>query len=382
MTSFDSRIYLDYNATSPLTNNVKRLLVGGDFLFANPSSQHSSGKKAVKVLKNTTNFLKSFFCLDQTGHEVFFHSGATEAINTVFNLKSGDAFIYFVSDHPCVHAVAKKLKDRGVLVEELPIETNGHLNLEETINSIKSVQKKINQDNTQGRVPSVWMNYTYMHNETGVIWNLKDAVKIKDETGIKVHVDAVQSVGKVKGGNLLEGSIDVYTFSGHKFGSLKGVGFSFYKEKLSEPLILGGGQQDGVRSGTINTHGIQSIYAALNGRNIEKEFEAVAGLKQVIISLLDKSPRLEVVPNDSSNTICFLHESVKADIMLIHFDLAGLDVSSGSACSAGSVEPSKTLLAMGKAHRSANNIRISLGEENLKEKDEILAAIEQVIKKL
>ena len=374
MITNDSRIYLDYNATSPLINNVKRLLVGGDFLFANPSSQHGSGKQASKMINQTTNFLLDLFQLPKNEYKLFYHSGATEAMNTFFHLSENDAFLYFVSDHPCVHAVGKHLKSRGVFVEQLGIEIDGQFNYDSVLEKIKSLNltKK-----------NVWLNFTYMHNETGVHWDLALANKLKAQSDVKIHVDAVQIVGKIYQGTHLDKTIDAYTFSGHKFGALKGIGFSFYKTQTKiTPLLLGGGQQGGLRSGTVNTHGIQSIYASLKERDLDEEYKKVKKLKDKIILELAKNEKLEVIANKSSNTICILHESMKADIMLVHFDMAGLDVSSGSACSAGSVEPSTTLLAMGKGDKAANNIRLSIGFNSLSEEGAILNSLKNVIQKL
>jgi cysteine desulfurase len=374
MITNDSRIYLDYNATSPLTNNVKRLLVSGDFLFANPSSQHGRGKKANKMVNQTTDFLLDFFHLPKKEFKLFYHSGATEAINTFFHLTENDALLYFVSDHPCVHSVGKHLKSRGVHVEQLDIKNDGQFDYDSVLEKIKtlSLTKK-----------NVWLNFTYMHNETGVHWDLSLASKLKSQSDVKIHVDAVQVVGKVFQGTHLDRSVDAYTFSGHKFGALKGIGFSFYKtQTIVFPLLLGGGQQGGLRSGTVNTHGIQSIYASLKDRDLNEEYKQLKKLKDKIILELAKNEKLEVITNQSSNTICILHESMKADIMLVHFDMAGLDVSSGSACSAGSVEPSSTLLAMGKNEKAANNIRLSIGFNSLREEENLLKSLKIVIEKI
>jgi cysteine desulfurase len=374
MITNDSRIYLDYNATSPLTNNVKRLLFSGDFLFANPSSQHARGKQANKMVNKTTDFLLDFFHLPKKDFKLFYHSGATEAMNTFFNLTENDALLYFVSDHPCVHSVGKHLKSRGVYVEQLDIKNDGQFDYDSVLEKIKTIS--LTKQN-------VWLNFTYMHNETGVHWDLSLASKLKSQSDVKIHVDAVQVVGKIFQGTHLDGSVDAYTFSGHKFGALKGIGFSFYKTQTKvSPLLLGGGQQGGLRSGTVNTHGIQSIYASLKDRDLDEEYKKIRKLKDKIILDLAKNEKLEVITNQSSNTICILHESMKADIMLVHFDMAGLDVSSGSACSAGSVEPSSTLLAMGKNEKAANNIRLSIGFNSLGEEENLLKSLKNVIEKI
>jgi cysteine desulfurase len=279
-----------------------------------------------------------------------------------------------VSDHPCVHAVAKKLRDNGTYVEQLDIREDGQFDFEEVLEKIKKL-------NTTKK--NVWLNFTYMHNETGILWDLSLARKLKSQSSVNIHVDAVQVIGKVKDSTTLDPTLDAYTFSGHKFGALKGIGFSFYKTEMKPtPFILGGGQQGGIRSGTVNTHGILSIYSALNDRDLGEEYEKVKSLKEKIIFEIRKNKNLEVITNESSNTICILHDTMKADILLVHFDMAGLDVSSGSACSAGSVEPSPTLLAMGKSDKAANNIRLSIGIGNLEQEDKIFMALKLVLAKI
>jgi cysteine desulfurase len=294
------------------------------------------------MVNQTTDFLLDFFHLPKKEFKLFYHSGATEAINTFFHLTENDALLYFVSDHPCVHSVGKHLKSRGVHVEQLDIKNDGQFDYDSVLEKIKtlSLTKK-----------NVWLNFTYMHNETGVHWDLSLASKLKSQSDVKIHVDAVQVVGKVFQGTHLDRSVDAYTFSGHKFG-------------------------------TVNTHGIQSIYASLKDRDLDEEYKQLKKLKDKIILELAKNEKLEVITNQSSNTICILHESMKADIMLVHFDMAGLDVSSGSACSAGSVEPSSTLLAMGKNEKAANNIRLSIGFNSLGEEENLLKSLKIVIEKI
>ncbi len=173
------------------------------------------------------------------------------------------------------------------------------------------------------------------------------------------------------------------SFSGHKFGALKGIGFSFVKKDFKlNPFIIGGGQQFGLRSGTINSDGIQSIYFALKDRNLVKEYEEVLKFKQEIEVILQQNKNIILIANKSSNTICFMHKEKKSDEILIHFDMNGLYVSAGSACSAGSFQKSETLIAMGFEATADHNIRISLGHESLKDQEQIKESIFRVLAKL
>jgi cysteine desulfurase len=188
-------------------------------------------------------------------HQVFFHSGATEAINSfVKGLadKNKVHFFYFESDHPCVTAQASWLEKHGHQATAFKINGDGSFNLEEVVSSIK----KSNTTNL--------LNFTWVHNETGVVWPISLASQIKKETGCLVHVDAVQSVAKVKDFLQLDNEPDIYTYSSHKFGGLKGSGFSFLKKGFEfSPLIEGGGQQNSLRAGTENPMGALCTQLAL-----------------------------------------------------------------------------------------------------------------------
>jgi cysteine desulfurase len=355
------RIYLDYNATAPLCKSFVDALSSNKVPFANPSSQHTSGKQVHRYIEEVKSYLLHYFNLSANKWDVLFHSGATEASNTFLSSKE-DRLLYFNSDHACVTRLGNFESSIS-----LNIAKDGSMNLDEVVASIK-------QHNCS------WMHFTYVHNETGVRWDLELAKKIKERTSCKIYVDAVQSVGKVENFNKLIDDLDVYTFSGHKFGALKGVGFSFYKRDLSfSPLILGGGQQKQKRSGTLNTQGIASLKYALEAVELSEDIKL---LKHQISNLLSSNVNINVIKSESYNTICFVHKTLKSDIMLIHFDLAGLDVSSGSACSAGSVTESAALRAMGYGELASHNIRISLGAPNIAQKDVLIEKIKLVLEKL
>lgn len=370
-----NRIYLDYNATAPLSSGFISALHKGQVPEGNASSIHGSGKQVQKKISEVSTNLYDFFKLDRKTHNLLFHSGATEALNTFFNQNKNTLLAYFATDHPSVKAVANFAKERGQKTLELPVCSDGSINESDVIAMIKQASSG---------AQSTILHFTHMNSETGVIWDLEIAKRIKDQTHCLVYADCVQSPGKLEGKLELLNEIDVYTFSGHKFGALKGVGFSFYRSGFNfTPLILGGGQQKGMRSGTINSHAIISLDYALTDlkQNLEKQQE-LKDLKKDIIEIFKVSKKIKIIENKSLNTICLIHDELRADIMLIHFDLNGLDVSSGSACSSGSVEPSKTLLAMGFKEKASNSIRISLGINNLEHSEEIIKRIKIVASKL
>jgi cysteine desulfurase len=371
-----NRRYLDYNSTSPLSPSFIEALANGSIPFENASSQHSSGKKASQYIRSVDEIIFKHFKLPLSEFNVLYHSGATEAVNQFLNITEKDILVYFSSDHPCVLSMAKNLKAKGLSTLELKFNDGGEFNVGSVISQIKS-------QNIENK--NVHFHFTYMHNETGIVWSLADAERLKLETGAVVYVDAVQTPGKILNYNELNPVLDIYTFSGHKFGALKGIGFSLYKKSfIVTPLIHGGGQQNELRSGTMNIHGIASIDFAL--RDLTKTFQTSAAsllqLKNDLSTLIDEKENLKIIKNESINTICFIHKTLKADIMMVHFDMAGLDISSGSACSSGSIDASQTLLDMGFENQSKNGIRISLGWQNLTEIDDIVLRFKKVLLKL
>ena len=366
--------YLDYNATSPLSHSYKKALMDGLVPEGNSSSTHHFGKQVAGAMLRTEMELYSYFGLTSDTHQILFHSGATEAANTFLRQVNKSCVLYFGSDHPCISALCEST-DIGSDYMELNLGARGEFNKTETVAQIKKLQPKYE---------NIYLHFTHLHNETGLMWDLNLANEIKKETGCIIYVDAVQLPGKILQQEKLDPELDIYTFSGHKFGALKGVGFSFVKKShVYKPLILGGGQQSNKRSGTVNTHGIISLYYALHDlkANFSKRIK-ILELKKDIKNLLLERENIEVIESDAINTICFIHGTMKADLMLIHFDMNGLSVSSGSACSSGSSLPSKTLEIMGFGELAKNSIRISLGADNLEFRTEIIERIKQTLTKL
>ncbi|MCO4754751.1 MAG: aminotransferase class V-fold PLP-dependent enzyme [Bacteriovoracaceae bacterium] len=375
-----TRLYLDYNATSPLSLSFKSFLEKGDFPFANPASIHASGKSSRKIINEVESYLRSCFGLEESVYRLIFHSGATEGIRTFFESSTNkDAMFYCESDHPATLATARALARRGVHTQALAIEHDGNFKLSDSINQINEWKSK-----NEGRV---FVNFLYLHNETGVKWSLEDALELKRQTGAFVHVDATQTPGKIPRWNSLVSELDCYTYSAHKFGALKGVGFSFVKVDYPyTPILEGGAQQSGLRGGTENPLGALSVKLALE--DIEKvDLTRIEALRDKLEAMVSKRDDTIIVGNKSVhgrsvNTLNFILKNKKADISLIQFDLAGIDLSSGSACSAGSVEPSRTLELMGLSEYAKNGLRLSLGFDSLTQENEILTRFEIVLNRL
>ncbi|MDO9182410.1 MAG: aminotransferase class V-fold PLP-dependent enzyme [Bacteriovorax sp.] len=364
--SISNRFYFDYNATSPLSNKVIDFIKSGDFLFGNPSSLHQTGKKSRKFINETSDFLFKTFLLDPKDFNLVYHSGATEGINTFFKgiafkffkEKKVVSFFFSTVDHACVVELKDDLEALGHKVFFFEVDHDGVFASEVLI-------EKINLEKSLGR--ESYVNFTYINNETGVVWPLKLAETIKEKSGAYVHVDAVQLVGKIANWNYLSSKLDSYTFSGHKFGALKSSGFSFIRKDLKfTPLLVGGNQQIGLRAGTENALGIYSLKLSLE--DIKEHFSAteLMSAKKELESKLVKlmGTKGEVVAIDSQernlNTIFIVLFGLKAETISAKFDLLGVDISTGSACSSGVIKENRILMGMGYSFEdSRSSLRFS-----------------------
>lgn len=360
------RFYLDYNATAPYAVSVVEWLKAGDFPYANPSSVHTSGKKVRREINRSKEFLFETFNLSDGSYQLIFHSGATEGINTIVKGLSRTLkrfhFIYCEADHSCVR------NQRGFLEADNKQVSSYRFADEDALEELLSAN--------QG--DDILLNWTWVNNETGLVSPLDKLKQLKEKYHFYVHVDAVQSVGKLEDWSSLSDVVDFYTYSAHKFGALKGAGFSFVREGIKlEPLLNGGGQQLGLRSGTENTMSILSIPLALQEMkeryDFSEQWRAKKLFEERLLHLLgDKG---EIVgqsnPHRNGNTTYFILYDTKAQSSAMALDMAGFDVSNGSACSSGAVIPSHVLMSMGHSEEHAKSaIRISFSpfvkEEDIK----------------
>ncbi len=356
------RLYLDHNATGPLAPEVIDRLRDGALSFANPASIHASGKEARRALHEAVAHIKRHF-EGVSAHQLIFHSGATEGVSLVIKghalelTHQGKKGHYFLgaSDHSCVLSQEKFLKTLGHEVSTYPVDSLGVIQ----IDKLKEELKK-----TKG---PTFINWTAVNNETGVAQDLAQAAGFKRETGAFIHVDAAQLPFKLRDWNQLLPEIDAYTFSGHKFGALKGVGMSFIKEEATLfPLLDGGGQQSGRRSGTENVLGTLSLAWALESgiRRFDPGASLMARAELELELRRHFGERILVVgahaPLRACNTLGLAFPDIKADRTFTAFDLAGIDIGVGPACSSGSFKPSRVMMAMGMSEDLARTgVRLS-----------------------
>lgn len=381
------RLYLDYNATSPLSQSVLDWLKSGEVIFANPSSQHSDGKASRKSINEARALLYKTFNMSEKDNKLFFHSGATEAIHTLAysfsetaRLSGKDLLIcYSKVDHPAVVSLEEKYF--GPHVKFFELKRDKHLHYLHSENAEVLKDKKDNNPDLM-----ILYHHLWVHNETGQVSPLTELNVFKNIPDLFIHVDAVQAPGKIpEWKELLVG--DAFSFSAHKFGALKGIGFSFLKSDIPfHPLISGGAQQGNLRSGTENTQGVKSVALALSDLikvDVAKNTKARERLVKFMRSQLEGIGSVVDDKNMASNTIYFYLQDLSSDIALALFDINGLEISAGSACSSGAAKPSAVLLQMGLNSTAKNGLRLSMGfavnEETL---NKVESRLESVFNKL
>jgi len=378
--------YFDYNATTPLANSVKNWIASGDILFANPASFHQLGKKSKALMNQTALFLQQYFHTDKK-FEVLFHSGATEGMNTFIRgfaeywalKKQQIHFFYSGVDHSCTRESGIHLAQTGHQSHCFKVDKDGQFNVDQLIQDVLQAKKS----------GPVLLNYLWCNNETGVIWPLDLVSKVKKETGCFVHVDAAQVPGKVPHFENLNTDLDVYSFSGHKFGVMKAIGFSFFKEDFPfTPLLLGGGQQHGHRSGTENPW-CYTLQLALEELKENINWPEALAARDYFLENFEKyfgTHALIVAKNAkvrNTQTISAIFYNKKADETMTLLDLNSIQVSSGAACSSGIVRPSPVLIHMGHSEDEAKcGIRFSFSPYwNVKLAEDYLSKLKDILGK-
>lgn len=337
-------------------------------LWANPAAQHSAGKKALAALDDARSELTKLFQLSSQHFQTVYHSGATEGINSAvmglcFHAMESQQrllFAYSPLDHACVRAQAARLGRLGHDTVELAVNQHGDLLLADSVARILAARAK-------SAGPTL-INFTWVHNETGVVWPLSLARQLKEQTGGFVHVDAAQAIGKEATCWQLDEELDLYSFSSHKCGGFKGHGWSFVQKTFpGQALILGGGQQQGQRSGTENVLAAQALQIALQeiraNWNSSEQAQNFSKLRAMMDQwLVGIGARVAGEAQQlNSNTILFFLNEWPSDRALPFFDLAGLEVSAGAACSSGAAKANHVLQQLGFEAHAKNGIRLSVG---------------------
>lgn len=353
------RTYLDWNATAPLRGEARAAMAAAFDVFGNPSSIHTEGRAARRLMEDARAAVAAAMGAD--ARNVVFTSGGTEANALALapglrKVGHGPAVRLIVSavEHPSALAGGRFAPEE---VAVLPVRPSGVVNLDALAALLKTS-------------PPALVSVMLANNETGAIQPIPEVAALVHEAGCLLHVDAVQALGKILF-NIKELQADIISVSGHKVGSPKGIGALVLADGIDglAPLQRGGGQEQGRRAGTENILGIVGFGAAVRAAmaalpQTAARMEALrerleAGLRAVsgVTIFADEAPRLP-------NTTLVALPGLKAETAVIGFDLEGVAVSSGSACSSGKVQPSHVLEAMGADPALIRGaIRLSLGWE-------------------
>ncbi|MBF0463528.1 MAG: cysteine desulfurase NifS [Nitrospirae bacterium] len=373
-------IYLDNNATTMVAPEVKEAMSPWlDVNYGNPSSAYSFGGRVLSAIEQARLQVASL--IGAKSEEIIFTSCGTESDNTAIACALSanplkKHIITTVVEHPAVYKYCALMESRGYRVSYLPVDTSGRL-------SMKDLENALLPD-------TALVSVMYANNETGVVFPIKEIGELLKGTGIIFHTDAVQAVGKIPI-NVKELNVDMLSLSGHKLHAPKGIGALYVREGLPyHPLIIGGHQENGRRAGTENAASIVGLGKAcqLAESLIFKEAAYLAQLRDNIENTLITNLPGSIVNGDKKNrlpnTTNISFEFVDGEAILMMLDMQNICVSTGSACSSGSSEPSRILSAMSvPATAIHGSLRLSLSRYNTtSEIDKAAEAVTSVVRKL
>lgn len=374
------RVYFDNSASTKVADSVIEVMIKTmreD--YGNPSAKHMMGVVAEKYVKEATRMIAKTLKVEEK--EILFTSGGTESNNIALiggalaNQRRGKHIISTAIEHPAVYEPLGKLVELGFEVTILPVDRAGHICLEELKNAI--------------REDTIIVSTMYVNNEVGAVEPVEEIAKIVHEKNpdCLYHVDAIQGYGKYKIQPKKQG-IDLMSVSGHKLHGPKGVGFLYIqKDAKVNPILFGGGQQRGMRSGTINVPGIAGMgeAARLAYEHFDEKIEKMIAIKDYLMDQLEKMEGIHL--NSFCGTQSAPHilsvsvQGVRAEILLHALEDREIYVSSGSACSSNHPGISGTLKGIGLEDEFLDStVRISLCSENtLEEADYFLGTLKELL---
>jgi cysteine desulfurase len=348
--------------------------------FGNPSSLHSVGDEATKTLEDCRKTIAEFINADKK--EIIFTSGATESNNlgiigfALRNKNRGNHIIISEIEHISVRNIAKYLEKNGFIVTKVPVDQYGRVN-------IKKISERITNH-------TILISIGYANNEFGTIQPIAEIGEMCRQKNIALHSDAVAAEGLLSL-DVEKANLDLMTLSSNDIYGPKGVGVLYVRNGIKlNPLMIGGGQEKGLRSGTENLPGIVGMSEAVKILNSEMNTE-VEKLKQFRDKLIKEIPEkisraylnghpVERLPNN----VHFRFDGIEGEALLLSLKDEGISVSTGSACSSKTLEPSHALIALGLLHEEAHgSLELTCGRFT-KEKDiqRILKVLPEVVDRL
>ena len=381
------RVYLDYAATAPLDPRLHQVIAACS--WANANSLYAEGREARRQLEDARKRIARAVGARQPA-EIVFTSGGTEGDNMAVrgllpaNAKPQETHVIVSSiEHHAVADAAASLKRLGCKVHAVPANRSGVVTpqaLQET------AAKALAQGGTLALVAVMAVN-----NELGTIQPVRALAAAAHELGALFFTDCVQALGKVEV-NLEESGVDAAAFSAHKLGALKGAGFVYLRRGTRvQPLLFGGGQESGLRSGTSNVMGACARAAAVEYAVAEREavWQHAAALRAQLLEGLGRlearhglAPTLAVDAPCVPHTLSLLADGLEGETLVQRLDSLGVAASSGSACSTGSLDPSPVLTAIGiPKQRAYGSLRLSFGAATTAaDIDHLLAVLPQALR--
>ena len=358
-------VYADNAATTKMSRHaIEAMLPYMDQVFGNPSSLHTTGQRANEALTAAREQIAVL--LGASPKEIYFTSGGSEADNQALlsaaalgERKGKKHIISTAFEHHAVLHTLEKLKKQGFEVQLLDVHENGMVTAQQVADAI--------------REDTCLVSVMYANNEIGSVMPIREIGAVCREKGVLFHTDAVQAVGHVPV-NVAEDYIDMLSLSAHKFHGPKGIGVLYARRGIPlVSLIEGGAQERGKRAGTENVPAIVGMAAALSDAcaHMDENAKKLTALRDRLIAGLSEIPHAALngdPVNRLPGNVHFCFEGIEGESLLLLLDAKGIEASSGSACTSGSLDPSHVLLAIGRPHEIAHgSLRLTLSEENTEE---------------
>lgn len=358
-------VYADNAATTKMSRHaIEAMLPYMDQVFGNPSSLHTTGQRANEALTAAREQIAAL--LGASPKEIYFTSGGSEAdIQALLSAaalgerKGKKHIISTAFEHHAVLHTLEKLKKQGFEVQLLDVHENGMVTAQQVADAI--------------REDTCLVSVMYANNEIGSVMPIREIGAVCREKGVLFHTDAVQAVGHVPV-NVAEDHIDMLSLSAHKFHGPKGIGVLYARRGIPlVSLIEGGAQERGKRAGTENVPAIVGMAAALSDAcaHMDENAKKLTALRDRLIAGLSEIPHAALngdPVNRLPGNVHFCFEGIEGESLLLLLDAKGIEASSGSACTSGSLDPSHVLLAIGRPHEIAHgSLRLTLSEENTEE---------------
>lgn len=351
--------YLDYQSSKPVDPRVvDAMLPYFHEKFGNPSSLHKIGDDATSILEESRKTVADF--INAQKDEIIFTSGATESNNlgiigfAMRNLHKGNHIIISEIEHISIHNIVKYLEKNGFTVSKVPVDQYGRISIQKIIDRIT--------ENT------IQISIGYANNEIGTIQPISEIGALCRERNIAFHTDAVAAEGVIPL-NVIRDNIDCMTLSSNDIYGPKGLGILYVKKSIRlSPILIGGGHEKGLRSGTENIPAIAGMKKAVEimQKEMDEEVKRLKEYRDLLINTIIKEiPHaylnghpIERLPNNAH----FRFEGIEGEALLLSLKDKGISVSTGSACSSKTLEPSHTLISLGLLHEEAHgSLQLTVG---------------------